>query len=246
MTAGAPALGGPLHMRRTRQAVVATTLVLIGCGPATSPAGPGAQVNQHRTLAAATTVELATDGNLRLSTGPVPELYIAAGKNVIDHLTNRIRNGRLTLGADRSVGYQGGMSYDLVLPGARAVAVSGSGTFRVPQPSALQQITLSGSGDIWISAVTTDALAVSLGGSGRLTVAGTAKRQTVAIRGSGHYDGTNLGSQVANVTVEGHGSAALLVIQTLDADVRGPGSITYTGGATVHSRTEGGGTVTGR
>ena len=85
----------------------------------------------------ASAVELATSGELVLTTGDGASLRITAGENVLDHLTSEVSDGRLVLGTDGSTVDLGEVRYELVLPEARAVELSGSGSVQVPAPSAL-------------------------------------------------------------------------------------------------------------
>jgi hypothetical protein len=230
-------------MRRAVAAVV-LLLLLAGCGGAVFD--PGNATTQDREITAVSAVELATSGNLSLSTGNPPSLRITAGEKVIDKLTSEVDGDRLVLDAERTFGQLGEVRYELVLPEARELELSGSGEIRATGPSALTQVTISGSGDVRIEGLATDEFAADLSGSGRIVVAGEVRRQTVALDGSGDYDGRELDSADAKVTIGGSGTADVTVSGTLDAVVEGSGSITYGGGATVNSRIEGSGSVTAR
>lgn len=233
--------------RRTAGVLLGTVVLLAGC----SSVGrlvedPGPLQKQDRTISAVSAVELATSGTLTLATGQTPSLRITAGKNVIDHLTSEVAGDRLTLRTDRTVHNLGEVRYELVLPAARAVELSGSGSVRVSSPSALQDVELSGSGDVRVDGLDTEELTARLPGSGRITVAGTATRQRISIDGSGEYSAGGLAGDVAEVTIGGSGEASLQVARTLDAVITGSGSVTYTGNPTVTSRVTGSGDVVRR
>jgi hypothetical protein len=207
---------------------------------------PGPQQTRTRAVGAVSAVELASSGDLVLSAGRPPSLRITAGRNVIGHLTSDVRGDRLTLGSDRSLSSVGRVRYDLVLPAARLVELSGSGTVHVTAPSALEQALLPGSGDIRIDGLRTPSLGVDLSGSGEITVAGSTTRQRVSLSGSGRYSAGGLTSLDADVTVSGSGSADVSAGRTLTATVSGSGSVTYRGNPAVHSSVTGSGAVTGR
>ena len=233
--------------RRIRALALGAALLLGGCSAVSQVVGdPGAQQTETRTVSAVSSVELATSGQLTLTTGDPPALRITAGKNVLGHLTSDVRGDRLVLDADGSVHNFGRVRYELVLPAARTVELSGSGTVQVSSPSALQAVTLSGSGDVRVDGLATEQLTVDLSGSGRITVSGTTTRQRVSLGGSGHYAAGGLASQDAEVTIGGSGSADVQVSGTLTAVVTGSGSITYTGDAAVSSRVTGSGSVVHR
>lgn len=228
-------------MRGTLLAVAA--VFLTGCGTSFFGADPGPARTEDRPIQAVSEVELATSGDLTLTTGDAPALRITAGENVIGELTSDVRGDRLTLGTRGSVGNLGDVRYELVLPAARLVQVSGSGTAHTTSPRALGTIVLDGSGEVRAEGLSSDDLTVELSGSGRVIVDGRAGRQRVELDGSGGYDARDLDSTDAEVTVSGSGTADVQVSGTLDAVVEGSGSITHGGGATVHSRVDGSGSV---
>ena len=222
-------------------------LLSAGCSTvALTLADPGPQQTQTRTVGAVSAVELAASGDLVLSRGDAPSLRITAGRNVLRHLTSEVRGDRLTLGSDGSLRRTGQVRYDLVLPAARVVELSGSGDVHVTAPSAVQQVSLPGSGDIRIDGLRTDALRVDLAGSGHIAVAGSTTRQRLSIDGSGEYSAAGLTSRDAEVTISGSGDADVAVSRTLTVTISGSGSVTYRGNPTVTRSITGSGDVVGR
>jgi hypothetical protein len=223
-------------------AALAAGLLLTGCGSVLG-GDPGAARTQDRPIPAVSAVELATGGDLTVTAGDTPALRITAGENVIDRLTSEVHGDRLVLDTDRSVGNLGTVRYDLVLPAARELAVSGSGSAVVSPPSALTRVELSGSGELRVDGLATEELTAELSGSGEVTVAGRATRQRVELDGSGEYHAQRLDTADAEVTVAGSGSADVQVSGHLDADVEGSGTIRYGGGATVQRQVDGSGSI---
>jgi len=228
-------------MRRTLLPLVA--VLLGGCGLSSFAGDPGPTRSADREITAVSEVELDTSGDLTLTTGPTPSLRITAGRDVLPHLTSEVHGDRLVLGTKGSVGSLGEVRYELVLPAAHAVELSGSGSISAGSPSALTGIVLSGSGDVRAEGLAVDALTVELTGSGTITVAGTAARQTLELDGSGTYRAADLDSTDAVVTIGGSGSADVQVTGTLKAVIDGSGSVTYGGGASVQTDIEGSGSV---
>ena len=62
-----------------------------------------------------------------------------------------------------------------------------------------------------------------------MTLAGTVDAQAVTISGTGDYNGEDLQSTTAEVTLDGAGNAVLRVSDRLDATVSGVGSVEYIG-----------------
>jgi Putative auto-transporter adhesin, head GIN domain len=227
-------------MRRTLLPLV---VLLAGCGLPSFAGDPGPMRSEDRDIQAVSEVELATSGDLTLTTGPTPSLRITAGRDVLPHLTSEVHDDRLVLDTKGSVGDLGEVRYELVLPAAHAVELSGSGSITAASPSALTGIELSGSGGVRADGLDVDTLTVDLSGSGTVTLGGRAGRQTVEIDGSGDYSAAGLDSTEAEVTVSGSGTADVQVTGTLKAVIEGSGTITHGGGAKVESRIDGSGSV---
>ena len=62
-----------------------------------------------------------------------------------------------------------------------------------------------------------------------MTLAGTVDSQAVTISGTGDYNGEDLQSATAEVTIDAAGDAVLRVSDRLDATVSGVGSVEYIG-----------------
>ncbi|WP_448626156.1 head GIN domain-containing protein [Geodermatophilus sp. URMC 64] len=204
--------------------VAAAVVLLTGCGLTSFTGDPGPARSEDRPVEAVSGVELATSGELVLTTGDTPSLRITAGENVLDQLTSEVRDGRLVLDAERSVGDLGDVRYELVMPAAATLEVSGSGTLRA-------------------EGLDVDELRVRLSGSGTVTLDGRAGRQVVEVDGSGQYDARQLDSKVADVTISGSGSADVEVSDFLVAVVTGSGTVTYGGGPEVERHVDGSGSV---
>jgi hypothetical protein len=228
-------------MRRTLLPLLA--VLLAGCGLPSFAGDPGPTRSEDRDIPEVSEVELSTSGDLTLTTGSTPSLRITAGRDVLPHLTSEVHDDRLVLDTKGSVGDVGEVRYELVLPAAHAVELSGSGRISAGAPSALTGIELSGSGEVRADGLDVDALTVDLSGSGTITLGGRAGRQTAEIDGSGDYSAAGLDSTDAEVTVAGSGTADVQVTGTLKAVIEGSGTITHGGGASVQTDIEGSGTV---
>ena len=107
----------------------------------------------------------------------------------------------------------------------------------------LNAIAVAGAGAVTTSNLRADRLAVEIGGAGRITVAGTVDSQVVTISGTGNYDGEELQSAIADVTVDGAAKAVVRVSTRLNATVDGVGSVQYIGNPQVTRKINGVGSV---
>ena len=244
---GGPGNGGAVAIRGRTAGVVLVGLIAAGCGTVGPPVlDQGPPQTQTRAISSVSAVDLAASGQLVLTAGDAPSLRITAGRNLIGHLTSDVGQDRLTLGVDGSVRTSGRVRYDLVLPAARVVQLSGSGTVHVMAPSAVREVRLPGSGEVRVDGLSTEELTVDMAGSGQVVILGSTTGQHVSIGGSGRYSGGELASQDADVTIIGSGSADVTASRTLTATVTGNGSVTYGGDAAVTSSVTGHGAVTRR
>lgn len=135
------------------------------------PFAAGPPETRTRAVPAVSTVEFGPSGDLVLTPGAAPSLRITAGRNVLGHLTSDVHGDRLALEDDGSVHDHGRVRYDLVLPAARDVRLSGSGSVQVAAPSALRStFSINGSGDYSARGLAGQEAQVSISGSGHADV----------------------------------------------------------------------------
>ena len=96
----------------------------------------------------------------------------------------------------------------------------------------LTGLTLSGSGNIRVSNLSTPRLTNKISGSGTITASGTADDQDLDISGSGRYQADQLASKTVNAGISGSGTASVLVSDALDVRISGSGTLAYTGDPT--------------
>jgi hypothetical protein len=105
------------------------------------------------------------------------------------------------------------------------------------------QITFRGAGAIRIASLTAGQLDVDLHGTARIDLAGSVEQQTVNAR-LGTYSAAQLESRRAVVTLQGMARAIVWAADTLEATIRGPGSVQYVGSPRVRKHVSPLGSVT--
>lgn len=229
-------------MRRCLWAVIVAVVAVAGCatgttvssnpvptatpvtsGPATTGSG---QAGESREVHGVTGVELASFGDLQIDQTGTESLTIDAAADVLPKITSEVSGGVLRLG---------------LAPGT---------TIRNTRPvvyhltvAALDSIAVAGAGAVTASNLQAEHLGVDIGGAGHITLAGTVNSQAVTISGTGNYDGENLQSTTADVTVDGAAKAVVRVSTRLNATVDGVGSIQYIGNPQVTRKINGVGSV---
>lgn len=199
------------------------TATSVTSGPATAGSG---RATESREVHGVTAVELASFGELQIDQTGTESLTIEADPDVLPQLTSGVSGGvlRLRLAPGTTIKAARPVVYHLTVATLDSIAVSGAGV-------------------VTASNLQTDHLAVDIGGAGRITLAGTVDSQVVTISGTGNYDGGNLQSATADVTVDGAAKAVVRVSTRLNATVDGVGSIQYIGNPQVTRKINGVGSV---
>jgi hypothetical protein len=109
----------------------------------------------------------------------------------------------------------------------------------------LAALSLSGSGQISATGISTPQLTVTISGSGQLSAAGTATRLDVTINGDGKAQLSRLTARDVDAVISGSGLIQVTATTSLDAAVPGSGTIIYSGNPRqVTTSVTGSGTVT--
>jgi Putative auto-transporter adhesin, head GIN domain len=203
-------------------AVAATAIALLASGSS------GAAATQTRTVASFTSLDLAADNNVTIIAGRPQSVLVHADSNQINHVTTQVVAGTLLIGDTGSVTARGPVSVEVSVPSLTALSLSGSG-----------QISATG--------ISTPQLTVTISGSGLVSAAGTATRLDVTINGNGTAQLSRLTARDAQAVISGSGLIQVTATASLDAAIPGSGTIIYSGNPPqVTTSVTGSGTVTRR
>jgi hypothetical protein len=189
--------------------------------------GSGVAATQTRSLAPFTSVELAGNNNVTVQIGRKQSVVVHADNNLLPVVTTSVRSGTLVIGNNAgSFAAKSPMSVEVNVP-------------------LLKRFTLSGSGNVDVTAINTPTMTVTLTGSGNLSASGTTTRLEVTVDGSGNAELQKLIAGDAHAVVSGSGTIWLTATNSLDASIPGSGAIFY-GGKPAHVTTTitGSGTIT--
>lgn len=188
-------------------------------------------------------------GELTISQGGEESLTIEAESNVISRITTEVKGGRLLIGwrsgpFGLSVVPTKPIRYDLTMRDIGAIGLTGLGSIYAGQIEAdVLDVSISGGGKVVIRSLSADRLTVDLSGLGGCEVSGQASRQEVFLGGGGDYDGADLESETATLTLTGVGKATVWVTQDLDITITGAGGVEYYGSPRVTQNVSGLGSV---
>lgn len=91
------------------------------------------------------------------------------------------------------------------------------------------EVSVSGSGNMYLANLDADDLQVNLSGSSNLEIGGSVGVQHITVSGSGNVDAYDLDSEEAFLRVSGSGNIRISVEDRLEARISGSGDVVYRG-----------------
>jgi hypothetical protein len=232
--------------KRLLAAIACILLLLASCS-----VGSRQVVTEERNVSGFDEVVFEGLGELTITQGDREALTVEAESNVMSRLTTEVKGNTLYIGLRPSLF---GISivptkpirHDLQVRDIRRLEVTGLGSVSAGAIRADRlRVDMSGGGKIVIRALDADVLELTLSGLGGCEVAGQVRRQDILIAGGGDYDGTDLASERAEVTLTGLGKATVWASEDLDVELTGAGSVEYYGNPRVTQSVTGLGRVRG-
>jgi hypothetical protein len=166
-------------------------------------------------------VSLSSIGDLTIVYADQEKLEISAEENLLSYITSEVQNGKLTLGTKNNIN---------LLPSETIQY-----TLYVTEP--MEELSVSGLGNIKAPELTTDNLSLNVSGAGDVKVdsvtANQLDQQNIVISGSGTFQAGDLLSQKADVRISGLGNAEVWAEDELDAKISGSGDISYYGSPSI-------------
>jgi Putative auto-transporter adhesin, head GIN domain len=212
-----------------RRHLVATLVGILLLAACTTIRGSGTLKTESRAVSGFTAIDLSGSGHLTIEQTGTESLTIEAEDNILPLLTSDVSNGTLRLGQknDTNILTTKTINYRLTVRD-------------------LNELTVSGSGEVTAPSITVSTFTVTLSGSGSMTLGGTADTQTVTISGSGRYDAAKLASTSVTIDISGSGTAVVMPSDTLNATIGGSGTLEYIGNPTVTQNISGSGRISKR
>ena len=190
------------------------------------------------------------------------EVEIEAESNLIPLIRTRIEGSALVIDTKDDLHNNYPMKLYVHTQDIEEVKLSGSGFIRAEEiVTGDFEISISGSGDIFISAnadevdcsisgsgsielgIVCDLLESDISGSGEMEIWGTADQGDFSISGSGSIRAYDLVQQDCHADISGSGSMYLTVEDHLDVDISGSGSVYYLGSPVINTHITGSGSV---
>lgn len=223
-------------------------LALSGCGALLAPNavyGSGNLQSEERQVANFTGVSLTNLGSVTIEQGDKAALTVSADDNILPLLTSTVENGVLELGVKPlTVPVNATIKFKVTVESLDQIDLSGAGEIIVnPLQSDAIKASVSGLGSLEFEALEAQKLDVSVSGAGKLTGKGNVEQLTIDLSGTGSCDVEKLVSQRATVSMSGAGSVVVNASEALDVDLSGLGSVEYVGNPKVTQEVSGVGSI---
>jgi hypothetical protein len=185
-------------------------------------------------------------GNVEILQGDQESIKIEANKNLIDQVKTNISDNRLTINySPFSTIWPFGKNIKIYITVKNLNEINVSGLGQVTSSSLKGDnlsMNITGSGKINID-VDVQKISSIVSGSGNVVLSGTADDQTLSISGSGVYKAKKLKSKNTAITINGAGKAQVNTNSKLDIIISGTGDVQYMGNPIVSQNISGEGKV---
>lgn len=184
-------------------------------------------------------------GNLDVvvEVGRPTRVTVAGDDNLVPLVRTEVRGSTLVIEQKKRLRPSDGLTVTVAVPRLERASVSGSGEMTVRGvASEAFRASVSGSGELDAEGDFGD-LSANVSGSGEMMMRGTAETVDVGVSGSGEVDLMAVPAREARVSVSGSGDVAVQVREHLVARISGSGDVRYAGDPTVDGRVSGAGRI---
>ena len=187
--------------------------------------GSGVVVNETRQVSDFNQVTFTGVGTLYITQGEDELLEIEAEDNIIPHIVTRVRGRELEISFDSE-------RWETLIRPTEPIRY-----FLTVR--SIDEMNLSGLGDVELDQIEGDRLVLTLSGAGRVTASGVVTEQEINVTGAGSYDGGDLRTERTDVNLSGAGSATVWASEFLDVNISGLGNVRYYGDPEVRETVSG-------
>jgi hypothetical protein len=226
--------------------------ILAGCGvgpfgvASSVVTGSGNVRTEDRQVSNFTALNLTGVGDVTITQGDSESFSIEAEDNLIPLIETEVRGGVLLIGLRNSTAIvpRKNITMKVGLKKLDNLTLSGAGNIHSAGiTSDRLSLTLTGAGGLQIDKLSASQLTLVLSGTGGAKLAGEVSNQTATLSGVGNYSASELKSSAAKVAISGAGDATVWATDKLDATISGVGSVKYYGSPSLTKQISGAGQV---
>jgi hypothetical protein len=189
--------------------------------------GSGDLETEERAVEVFTRIESNLGVDIDIKVGSPQKVTLTFDDNLLDNIKTRVRGKTLEIKARGSFSTNRDCTIEITV-------------------ASLEEVDISGSGDITITNLDSKEFSFNLSGSGSLEASGKVEQLFLDVSGSGEIDTRDLIAQEVEVDISGSGNAVVYAVNSLDGDISGSGDIRYVNEPQhVSTRVTGSGTIRG-
>jgi hypothetical protein len=207
-----------------------------------------AQSKETRNVSDFKEVGFGIAGNLYITIGSPFKVTLEGDADYLRDIETYVRDGKLHIRQENNRFFNNERADVYVtMPSIRGLGVSGSGKARIESSVKADafDVSVSGSGRLYIADLSADSFGCSISGSGDVIIEGKgdADNGKITISGSGNYAGPNFEIDHLTVNISGSGKCDCKAGDSLEARISGSGNVTYSGQPRLDVRSSGSGHV---
>lgn len=194
--------------------------------------GSGILATENRPVSGFDRLRLTGIGEVEITQGASESLEIETDDNLLPYVTSEVRGDELVIGLKPGtrLGSVKQIRFRVVVKDLEKVIIAGAGKISVASLKTDRlAIESPGAGGLKLTGLETDHLLVDLSGAGSIEASGIVQTLDVKINGAGSFQGADLRSRDADVSITGLGSATLWTTDNLNVEISGAGSVNYYG-----------------
>lgn len=228
------------------------SLLLVGCqinipNSTTTLKGSGKVITENRSVSNFKNITISGMGDMLITQGETESLTIEAEDNIVALIKTEVKDDTLTIGFTQNninLRPTQPIKYTLAVKALDNLRISGAGNINIPALKTEKFVLkISGAGNVKLDKLEATDLTMILSGAGNASVSGQVTSQTIELTGVGNYGGRELSSQTANVLLSGAGNATVWAQKNLEAKISGFGSVNYYGSPEVTRKISGAGNI---
>ncbi|HOX93043.1 MAG TPA: head GIN domain-containing protein, partial [Spirochaetales bacterium] len=199
-------------------------------------------VDSERSVSNFKGISFSAGGEIRITKGPSWKVTVRLDSNLQDAFEAKLSGGILMLGfkSGTSVSDLTELIVTISMPELVSLSVSGAADITVGKGFSGPSLNMDISGGCGFSgSLTYTEIKIDVSGTASFTVEGSADKLSINSSGSTDFDGRQLLSKTANVSLSGLGDITLAVSKELTASISGMGTISYYGSPTVKQSVSG-------
>lgn len=201
--------------------------------PINAVQGNGNIVKKEISIPNISEVILKGSGDVYITKGDKPSLFIECDENIINLLDTKISENKVIFDTKESIN-PSKLVYWVTISNLNEIIIDGSGDVKVNEgfKSDNFKSIIKGSGDIFVKNLSAETFKVLISGSGNVKMSGTSNNTSLEVDGSGDIIMNEMISKRVTASINGSGDMKINVTEYFKAIINGSGDIGYIGNPT--------------